>query len=126
MKKKVLFVLSALFGLMMVNSGLNKFLGYMPQPELTEAAGSLMYAFAQAGWLFPLIGIIEIVAGALFVTNRYRTLGAIMILPITVGIFLFHLVLDPGTLMISVSLLTINIWAIYENRERLMPMIAQA
>ena len=33
MKKKILFVLSLLFGLMFINAGLNKFLNYMPPPE---------------------------------------------------------------------------------------------
>jgi len=33
MKKKILFVLSLLFGLMFINSGLNKFFNYLPSPK---------------------------------------------------------------------------------------------
>ena len=126
MKKKVLFGISRLFGLMMVNSGLNKFLNYMPMPEMAEAAGQLMYAFMQAKWLFPLIAVVEIVAGILLITNKFRALGAIMILPVVVGIVLFHLVLDPAGNMISFILLAINGWVIFENRESYFPMIAKA
>lgn len=32
MRKKILFVLSLLFGLMFVNAGLNVFFNYMPEP----------------------------------------------------------------------------------------------
>ena len=123
MKKKVLFGVSLLFGLMMINSGLNKFFNYMPMPEMTEAAGQLMYAFMQAKWLFPLIAIVEIVAGVLFISANFRALGAIMIFPVIVGIVLFHLVLDPAGAIFSLILLAINGWAIFENRENYLPMI---
>lgn len=126
MKKKVLFGVSLLFGLMMINSGMNKFLNYMPMPEMSEAAGQLMYAFMQAKWLFPLIAVVEIVAGILFITNKLRALGAIMILPVIIGIVLFHLVLDPAGAMISLVLLAINGWVIFENRENYFPMIAKS
>ncbi len=125
MKKKVLFGTSALFGLMMINSGFNKFFNYMPIPEMNEQAGSLMMAFAESGWIFPLIAIIEIIGGALFITNRFRALGAIMMLPITVGILLFHAVLDPSTVVLSIILIAINIWAIIENIDKYLPMIKE-
>ncbi len=123
MKNKVLFVVSLLFGLMMINSGLNKFLNYMPMPEVPEAAGNLMYAFVQSGWLFPLVALAEIIGGALFITNRFRALGAIVILPITVGILLFNVVLAPSGIILAVILFAINIWVIVENRNNYLPMI---
>jgi len=123
MKNKVLFVVSLLFGLMMINSGLNKFLNYMPMPEVPEAAGNLMYAFVQSGWLFPLVALAEIIGGTLFVTNSFRALGAIVILPITVGILLFNVVLAPSGIILAVILFAINIWVIVENRNNYLPMI---
>jgi len=123
MKNKVLFVVSLLFGLMMINSGLNKFFNYMPMPEVPEAAGNLMYAFVQSGWLFPLVALAEIIGGALFITNRFRALGAIVILPITMGILLFNVVLAPNGIILAVVLFAINIWVIVENRNNYLPMI---
>ncbi len=123
MKNKVLFVVSLLFGLMMINSGLNKFLNYMPMPEVPEAAGNLMYAFVQSGWLFPLVALAEIIGGALFISNKFRALGAIVILPITVGVLLFNVVLAPSGIIIAIILFAINIWVIVENRNNYLPMI---
>lgn len=125
MKKKTLTVLSLLFGLMMINSGLNKFFNYMPMPEempeiVTQTFGSIM----QIGWLYPLIAIIEIIAGALFISEKTRALGAIMVLPIMVGILLFHSIQAPETLPIALILMAINIWVIIENRVKYMPMIS--
>ena len=80
MKRKFLFVVSVLFGLMFINSGLNKFFNYMPMPEdLPEKMMKLFTAFMEIGWLMPLIAVAEIVGGLLFITNKYMALGAIII-----------------------------------------------
>jgi putative oxidoreductase len=124
MKKKILFVVSLLFGLMFINSGLNKFFNYMPMPEnMPEHTIKLFAAFMEIGWLMPLIAVVEITGGILFITNKYRALGAIMIFPIMVGIFLTHLTREHAGLPIAVVLMAINIWVIIENREKYLPMI---
>jgi uncharacterized membrane protein YphA (DoxX/SURF4 family) len=96
MKNKILFVVSLLFGLMYINAGLNKFFNYMPMPEkMPESSIKVMQAFTDIGWLMPLLGIVEIIGGALFITNRYRALGAIIILPVMVGILLTNILICP-------------------------------
>lgn len=57
MKQRTLFAVSLLLGLIMINSGLNKFFDNIPMPEVSEAGGQLIYAFVNSKWLFPLIGI---------------------------------------------------------------------
>jgi uncharacterized membrane protein YphA (DoxX/SURF4 family) len=125
MKTRTLTILSVLFGVMMINSGLNKFFNYMPIPEEMPALMiETMESFLQIGWLFPLVAIIEILGGAFFIFERTRALGAIMLLPITVGILLFHIIQAPENIAIALILLAINVWVIAENRARYMPMIA--
>lgn len=124
MKNKILFVVCLLFGLMFINAGLNKFLNYMPVPkDLPEGLVKAMGAFMTIGWLIPLIGIVEIVGGILFIFKKYRALGALIILPVMVGIVLTHLTLAPSGLPMALVLLAIEIWVIIENREKYLPMI---
>ncbi len=123
MKNKILLVLTALFGLMMVNSGLNKFFNYMPMPELTEQQLALFGAFAQIQWVFPLVAFVEILGGILIVIPKTRALGAIIILPVMVGIVVHHAVHDPGTIAIALVMFAINLWAILDNKEKYLPMI---
>lgn len=118
MKSKILFVISLLFGAMMINSGLNKFLDYMPAMEMPEAAGNLIGAFIASEWLFPSIAIVEIIGGILIVIPKTRALGAAMILPIMVGILLFNITLAPSNLGISIVLSVILGWIIWENRNK--------
>jgi len=124
MKKKILLVVGTLFGLMFINSGLNKFLNYMPVPDdLPSEMVKLMTAFMTIGWLMPLVAVAEIVGGALFMIPKFRALGAIVIFPIMVGIVLTHIFNAPSGLPIAIVLLAINIWVIIENRAKYLPMI---
>jgi uncharacterized membrane protein YphA (DoxX/SURF4 family) len=124
MKKKILLVISILFGLMFMNAGLNKFLNYMPVPEdISENMMKLGAAFMEIGWLMPLVAVAEILGGLLFMTNKYRALGAIIIFPVMIGILLTHIVNDPSGLPLALVLLAINLWVIIENREKYFPMI---
>ena len=126
MKSKILFVLSLLFGLMFINAGLNKFLNYMPTPsDLPESMLKVMGAFMQISWLMPLVGIIEIIGGILFIIPKYRALGAIVILPVMVGILLLNIYDAPSGLPIALVLFAINLWVIIENRSKYMPLISE-
>lgn len=124
MKQKILMVLSILFGLMFINSGLNKFFNYMPMPEeMPEKMMSLMAAFMTIGWLMPLVAVAEISGGVLFMFRKFRALGAVIIFPIVVGIFLIHIIQEPSGLPIAIVLMAINLWVIFENWQKYLSMI---
>lgn len=124
MKNKILFVCSLLFGLMFMVTGLNKFLFYMPVPEhMPEKMVKAMAAFKEICWLIPLIGITEIVGGLLIIIPRTRALGALIIFPVMVGIFLTHIVQDTRGLPVALVLGAILVWIMFENRDKYLPMI---
>jgi uncharacterized membrane protein YphA (DoxX/SURF4 family) len=124
MKKKILFVVSVLFGLMFINAGLNKFFNYIPVPaDLPEKMVKVMAAMVEITWLMPLLASAEILGGILFMIPKFRALGAIVIFPVMIGILLTHLFLEPSGLPMALVLLAINLWVIIENREKYLPMI---
>ncbi len=124
MKQKIMFVLSLLTGLMLINAGLNKFLNYIPVPEdLPENMKRINDAFMEIGWLLPLIGAAEILGGILFIIPKTKALGALVIFPVMVGILLTHIIIMPAGLVMAIVLMAINLWVIYENREKYLPMI---
>lgn len=124
MKNKILFGISLLFGLIFINAGLNKFLNYMPVPEdLPENMLKVMEAFMTIGWLMPLVAVVEIIGGILFIIPKTRALGAIVIFPVIIGILLTHIVNAPSGLPIAIVLFLINLWVLYENRRKYYPII---
>lgn len=124
MKRKILFVVSLLFGLVFINAGLDKFFHYMPVPEdLPESMVKVMTSLREVSWLMPLVAVAEIVGGLLFIIPKLRALGAIIIFPVMIGILLTNIVNAPSGLPIALVLLAINLWVIIENREKYKPMV---
>ena len=123
-KNNILFILSLLFGLMFINAGLNKFFNYMPMPDdLPENMVKAMSAFMEIGWLIPLVGLAEVVGGFLIILPRTRALGALIILPVMVGIVLTNTVQDTSGLPIALILSVILVWILFENRKKYAPLI---
>ena len=124
MKQKIAFIVCLLFGLMFVNAGLNKFFNYMPVPEqMPEKMMKMGAALMEIGWLFPLVGIVEILGGILFIIPKCRALGAIILFPIMIGVLLTHITAAPSGLPIALLLLTVNLYVIIDNRAKYLPMI---
>lgn len=121
--KIIKLILCTLFGLMFINSGLNKFFMYIPTPELKGEILKINEAFMTIKWLMPLVATIEIIGGLLFIFPKTRALGAITILPVMVGIILQHLYYAPEGLPIAGILLLINLYIIYENRSKYIHII---
>lgn len=123
MISKILTVLCALFGLAMIVFGLNILIPFIPMPQLTEEQKIIFGAFGTIKWLMPLIAVVEIMGGVLIAIPKTRALGAIVILPVMVGIIIHHLTLDPAGIAIPLVFMLITLWAIVDNKERYVPMI---
>lgn len=97
MNPKIVMVLRILLGVLMLVFGLNKFLGFIPLPELPEAARNFMGALGNTGYLMQLVALIEIVGGILLLVNKYVPLALVLLFPVMLNAFLFHAFLDlPG------------------------------
>ncbi|MEZ4874166.1 MAG: DoxX family protein [Flavobacteriaceae bacterium] len=119
MKQKILNVVSVLFGLLLLNGGLNKFFNYMPAPDdISEAMKKDFGALMEISWLMPLIALAEIVSALLIMIPRTRALGALVIFPVAVGILLTHLFVDTSGLVIALVVWAVLLWILYENREK--------
>lgn len=126
MKKKVLFALCLLAGLMFINAGLDKFLHYMPMPkDMPEKMINAGKAFAEIGWIMPLVGSIEILGGLLLIFGRTRALGAIVILPVLTGILLANISMAPSGLPLVFVLIAIVLWAIIDNWKKYLPLVTK-
>ncbi|ODS91306.1 MAG: DoxX family protein [Chryseobacterium sp. SCN 40-13] len=122
--KIVKTILFSLFGLMMLNGGLDKFLHYMPMPEkVPEGMAKDGAAFAEIAWLMPLVGFAEVLGGLLILIPRTRALGALVIFPLMVGILLTHITVAPEGLPIALVLWAILLWIIIDNRHKYLPVI---
>ncbi|WP_333693601.1 DoxX family membrane protein [Flavobacterium sp.] len=112
-------IVFTLFGLMFINAGLDKFLHYMPIPELEPEVLKAGEAFMTITWLMPLVGAVELLSGLLFIFPKTRLLAALMLFPVMVGILLHNAVYMPEGLAIAGVLFLINLWVFYKNKEKI-------
>lgn len=124
MKKKVLNVLSVLFGLLLLNGGLSKFFNYMPVPEdLPQPLINDNIAFMEIEWLMPLVGFAEILGGILILFQKTRALGALVVFPVMVGVLLTHIFVAPSGLPIVFVIWAILGWIILDNRGKYLNLL---
>ena len=118
MNSKVTMALRIILGLILIVFGANKFIGFMPSPELPEAAGNFMGALASTGYMFPLIGAVEVIVGVLLILNKWVPFALVLLAPVAVNMVLFHLKLAPGGIVPSALVAIINGFLIYVNWDK--------
>ena len=99
-----LIVIQLALGGLFIYGGIQKFIPKPPRPQ-TEAGKELpphvikIKAFIggmkQTEYFWPMLGTVEILCGLLLVSQYLALLGAVMLVPVTLNIFFFHLFLEP-------------------------------
>jgi hypothetical protein len=113
-----------LLGLGFFVFGLNGFLGFMPNPEHTGAAGAYLGGLAAAGYMFPFIKGTELVVGVALLANRFVPLALTVLAPVTLNILAFHLFLEPATIVIPLALVTLQLYLAYSYRAIYAPLLS--
>ena len=124
MNSKVFMVLRILLGIFVLVFGLNKFLSFLPMPELSAEAGSYFGALTSAKTM-TLVGIVEVVAGVALIFNKYAALFALILMSISINAVLFHAVLDPAGIGGAAVLLVLNILVIYGFKHKYKDLLSE-
>jgi len=106
-------VLEVILGLALLVFGANGFLQFMPAMEFNNAGSSFLGALFGTGYIFPIMSVVWIIAGLLFVFNRARAFAAILIFPISLNLVLFHLLLDGSNSIFAYIIFLVNVYLIY-------------
>ena len=106
---KVVLIARIVLGLIFFVFGLNGFFHFIPvPPPATEAAGAYMGGLAGSGYFFPLLKIVEVVAGAMLLAGLYVPLALVLLAPIVVNIFAYHVFLDSGNLVMAIVIVILE------------------
>ncbi len=119
--KITVLILRSLLGLVYFAFGIMFLLHLMPAPSKADMAKmpEAAIAFQTFGSVYFMVflKIVETVSGLFLLINKYTTLILVIIFPVTLNIFLFHLFLEPQGLPIAVPMLLINIFLGYAYRK---------
>jgi len=103
--------------------GLNGFLNFIPAPPPAGVAGQFIGAMFSTHFLAAVF-VLEIVAGALLIANRFVPAALTILGPLLVNIVLFHAFMAPTGF--APAVIAVVLWSILLVRERtaFLPLLA--
>ena len=121
--KIVVIIVRVLMGLLFLFASIVYFLNLFPQPELAGNTKTFMDGVNATRYLMPLIKITELLCGIAFVSGYFVPLATVVIAPIVLNIFFFHVFVDTSGLPVAIFLVLANIFLAYANRDKFKPLL---
>jgi uncharacterized membrane protein YphA (DoxX/SURF4 family) len=111
-----------LLGFIFTASGLNGFFHILPEQPLSTEGQAYIQAIREAGLIWPIIKGAELVAGLLLLFNFAGQLAVLILVPICLGIVVFHWFLSPQGAWIAWIAFALQITMIIIYRKNFMSM----
>ena len=120
-------------GGLFIYGGVQKFIPRPPRSPTEEVAKvpshvqkirSYIGGLKQTEYFWPMLGVVELIGGLLLVSQYLSLLGAVILLPVTFNIFLFHAFLTPhetGEIIMTIIYLSVNVLIISWYYPKLKP-----
>ena len=99
--------------------GLNGFFTLIPVPEMAPEAERFMRALLETGYMLYLWKGVEVLAGVLLLLNRHVLVASLLVAPVTLNIFCFHLFLEPQGRPLAILLMVTNGLLLFRYRKSL-------
>lgn len=116
--KTALIIVRVILGIIYTTFSLAFFFKLLPAQEMTGNTQMFMTGLFATGYIMPVVKFLELLCGLAFLTGRLVPLAAVVIFPITLNIFLFHVFLEPTGLVIPAILMIGNIFLALSYRDR--------
>lgn len=121
--KIAMIIVRTLMGLLFLFASIVVLFNIMPPPDnLPANVKTFMEGVKATGYLMTLIKVTELACGLAFVAGRYVPLATIVIAPVIVNIFLFHLFVDTSGLPVGIFLVLANSFVAYYYRASYAPL----
>lgn len=113
-------IAKVLLGLIFVVFGLNGFFGFIKVPPQQGLAAVIMGGLIDSGWL-AVVKILEVAGGLLLLASiplkKYAPVALVILGPVVINIFLFHLLADPTrNVYMGIVLILLEGFLVYYHR----------
>ncbi|GAA3953621.1 hypothetical protein GCM10022246_04590 [Pedobacter ginsengiterrae] len=124
--KIAIIIVRVLLGLMYLFASVVYFINYTPEaPKLSADQTTFLAGVMASVYLMPLIKVTELVSAILLLIGRTAPLGAIIIFPVTLNIFLYHAFLGPQQLPMVAVMLIFNLFLLFAYHKKYLPIISK-
>ncbi|HTH83716.1 MAG TPA: DoxX family membrane protein [Mucilaginibacter sp.] len=110
--KTAVLIARIILGLIFVVFGIEFFYDFMhvKPPVMTPTASAFAGGLYGSGYFLQYLKVIEIISGLFLLLNRYTAFFLLVLLPISVNIFLFHIILAPYGAPMGIGILVLNVF----------------
>lgn len=115
-------IVRILLGILLLAFGANKFLRFIPLPDLPVQAANFMTSLGATGYVLKTVGCIEVLIGALLLLKKWVPFALIALVPISLNILLFHLFLDVSGIGGALLIAVLNGILIYKHWPKYKPL----
>ena len=122
--KIAVVIVRTLMGLLFLFASISYLANLMPPPELSGNVKLFMDGMLATGYMMTLIKGTELVCGIAFVTGRFVPLAMLVITPVIVNIFLFHLFVETSGLPVGVALVLGNLFLAHAHWGTFKPLLS--
>jgi putative oxidoreductase len=113
-----------LLGLIFLVFGLNGFLHFIPMPPPTGVALQFFMAMIATHYWVVIFGV-QVVGGVLLLVNRFVPLALMLLGPVIVNIFFFHMFMAPAGLPLAVVVVVLWVLLAVRNKQYLSSIFVQ-
>ncbi len=103
--------------------GMNGYLHFIPMPPLEGPALTVMAGLMSTGYFIHLLKLTEIICGLLLLLGIYIPLVLIILAPVVLNIFLFHLFLAPSGLVLASVITLAYLYIVYTKYDVLSKLL---
>lgn len=113
-----------LLGLIFLAFGLNGFLHFIPMPPPTGVALQFFMAMiATRYWV--VIFAVQVIGGVLLLVNRFVPLALVLLGPVIVNIFFFHMFMAPAGLPLAIVVVVLWVLLAVRNKQYFSSIFVQ-
>ncbi|HKN01122.1 MAG TPA: hypothetical protein VJX23_11445 [Candidatus Binataceae bacterium] len=108
-----------LLGLIFFVFGLNGFLHFLPTPPMKGGALDFVIALVNTHYMFPILFIVQVLGGVLLLAGVFVPFALVLLAPVIINIFFFHLMLAPDGLPLAIIVAALELFLAGQYRESL-------
>ncbi len=113
-----------LLGLIFLVFGLNGFLHFIPMPPPTGVALQFFMAMIATHYWVVIFGV-QVIGGVLLLVNRYVPLALLLLGPVIVNIFSFHMFMAPAGLPLAIVVVVLWVLLAVRNKQYFSSIFVQ-
>jgi putative oxidoreductase len=111
-------------GLIFLAFGLNGFLHFIPMPPPTGVALQFFMAMIATHYWVVIFGV-QVIGGVLLLVNRFVPLALVILGPVIVNIFSFHMFMAPAGLPLAIVVVVLWVLLAVRNKQHFSSIFVQ-